>query len=34
LADAVRKRGDHKGRPYSRQCWRTFDLLRLADAGD
>ena len=20
---AVRKPGDHKGRPYSRQCWRT-----------
>jgi hypothetical protein len=23
-ADAVREPGDHKGRPYSRQCWRTF----------
>jgi len=27
-------RGDHKGRPYSRQCWRTFNPFRLADAID
>jgi len=33
-ADAVRKPGDHKGRPYSRQCLRTFDPFRLAGAGD
>ena len=23
--DPVRKRGDHKGRPYSRHCWRPFN---------
>ena len=27
-ADAVREPGDHKGRPYSRQCWRTFNPFR------
>jgi hypothetical protein len=30
----VRKPGDHKGRPYSRKCWRTFNPFRLAEASD
>jgi hypothetical protein len=33
-ADAVREPGDHKGRPYNRQCWRTFNPFGLAEASD
>jgi len=35
-ADALddRKRGNHKGRPYSRQSWRTFKPFELAEASD
>ena len=32
LADTAGKRGDHKGRPYSRQCRRSFNPSRLAEA--
>src|SRR6266436_3915390 len=31
LADATCRKGDHKGRPYSRQCWRTFNPFRIAE---
>jgi phosphosulfolactate synthase (CoM biosynthesis protein A) len=34
-ADTVRKPGDHKGRPYSRQCWRAeqFDATAVSATG-
>ena len=31
---AMSAKGDHKGRPYNSQCWRTFNPFGIADAND
>jgi hypothetical protein len=32
VGDGGTQAGDHKGRPYRRQCWNSFNPLRMADA--